>query len=56
MKSQSSKTILKVENGAINLVMDEVGTCSIGLKTDKDCDFKYISKELHDLLIKELSD
>lgn len=55
MKSQSGTTILKIKGGAINLIMDEMGVCSIGLKTDMDCEFKYISKELHDLLIKELS-
>lgn len=56
LNEQISTQILKVNNGVVRLCEDKV-TCSysIGLRTDKDMQFKYISKELHDLLVKELA-
>jgi hypothetical protein len=55
LKGQVSTQILKVNNGVVRLCEDKVScSYSIGLRTDKDMQFKYISKELHDLLVKEL--
>lgn len=56
LKGQISTTILKVDDGVVRLCNDTVtGSYSIGVRTDVDFEWKYISKELHDLLIQELS-
>jgi hypothetical protein len=57
LPGQSSTTILQVSNGVVRLCDDKV-TCSysIGIRTDKDFEWKNISKELHDLLVLELSE
>lgn len=57
LQGQRRTTILKVDNGIVRLCNDTVTeSYSIGLRTDKDMEFKFISKELHDLLMKELID
>lgn len=50
--------VLKVgEFAKVNLAEDTLdNTYSIGLTTSKGIEFKMISKELHDLLVKELKD
>lgn len=57
MFGQKETRILTTENGIVRLCEDTV-TCSysIGLRTDKGVEWKYISKELHDLLVKELKE
>jgi len=56
LKGQNGTTILQVENGVVRLCHDMV-TCSytIGIRTDKDFQWKDISKELYELMVKELS-
>jgi hypothetical protein len=56
LKEQIPTELLRVENGVVRLCNDTL-TCSysIGISTDKDFQYKYISKELHDLLVSELS-
>lgn len=50
-------TILRTQNGVVRVVEDTwTGTYSIGLRTDAGVEWKYISQELHDLLIKELKE
>lgn len=49
--------VLKVKDGVVRLAEDTItNSYSIGLRTNKDMEWKYISKELHDLLVKELSE
>lgn len=56
LNGQANTKILKVENGIVRLCEDLLTeSYSIGLRTDKGMEWKYISKELHDLLVKELS-
>ena len=56
LAGQKGTEILKVSDGVVRLCYDTVtNSCSIGLRTTKDVEWKYISKELHDLLVKELS-
>lgn len=57
LKGQKRTELLRVSDGVVRLCEDTV-TCSysIGLRTENDMEFKYISKELHDLLVKELSE
>ncbi|WP_291566772.1 MULTISPECIES: hypothetical protein [unclassified Clostridium] len=57
LSGQKNTTILKVNNGVVRLCNDTVTkSYSMGLRTDKDMEFNFISKELYDLLIKELVD
>ena len=47
--------ILKTNEGIVKLCKDSVmGSYSIGLRTKNDMEWKFISKELHDLLVSEL--
>jgi glucose/arabinose dehydrogenase len=56
MNGQIGNEILRVENGIVRLCNDSVtDTYSIGLRTTRGVEWKFISKELHDLLVKELS-
>jgi hypothetical protein len=56
-KEQVATTLLSTQNGVVRLCNDTL-TCSytLGITTDKGYQFKYVSKELHDLLVKELSE
>jgi len=56
INGQIGTVILQAENGIVRLCHDTV-TCSytIGIRTDKDFQWKDISKELYGLLVKELS-
>ncbi|NFC29198.1 hypothetical protein EXM98_19165 [Clostridium botulinum] len=57
LNGQKNTTILKVNNGSVRLCDDTVTeSYSIALRTNKDMEFKFISKELYNLLIKELID
>jgi hypothetical protein len=57
LTGQIGTKILKVENGVVRLLNDTVtNSYSIGLRIDKDFEWKHISKELHDLMVKELSE
>jgi hypothetical protein len=54
---QKNITILKTSDAIVRVLEDAItGSYSIGLRTDKDFEWKYISKELHDLLVAELSE
>lgn len=56
LPGQRGTEILRVSDGVVRLCYDSLtDSCSIGLRTTKDVEWKYISKELHDLLVKELS-
>lgn len=57
MWGMSSTTVLKTDGeGVVRLAEDTItGTYSIGLRTDSKMEWKPISKELHDLLVKELA-
>ncbi len=56
LPGQIGTEILRVSDGVVRLCYDTVtDSCSIGLRTTKDVEWKYISKELHDLLVKELT-
>ena len=57
LKEQIATELLRVENGVVRLCNDTL-TCSytIGISTDKNFQYKYISKELYDLLVNELSE
>lgn len=49
--------VLKVTNGIVRVVYDPVtDSCSIGLRTNETLEWKHISKDLHDMLVKELAD
>jgi len=56
LKGQIGTVILQAENGMVRLCNDTV-TCSytIGIRTNKDFQWKDISEELYGLLVKELS-
>jgi len=56
LKGQTGTFILQAENGMVRLCHDTV-TCSytIGIRTEKDFQWKDISKELYELMVKELS-
>ena len=55
VKNMYQKRILENRNGVVRVSKDlETGTYSIGIQTRIDTAFKFISKELHDLLLKEL--
>lgn len=57
LDGQVSNKILLVENSIVRLCEDQVtDSYSIGLRTDKGVQWKYISKKLHDLLIEELKE
>lgn len=59
MLSGMNKTLVLEVKGqaAVNLAEDTTdNTYSIGVATPKGIEFKMISKELHDLLVKELAD
>jgi hypothetical protein len=57
LPGQKGTEILRVADGVVRLCYDtETDSCSIGLRTTKDVEWKYISKELHDLLVKELAE
>jgi hypothetical protein len=48
--------LLKTHEGVVRVLKDTVTeSYSIGITTDTDFEWKYISKELYDLLVKELS-
>ena len=56
MYGMKGTELLRTEDGIVRVVEDKItGTFSIGLRTQKGMEWKYISKELHDLLAKELS-
>lgn len=56
LKGQVGTEILKVSNGMVRVLSDSVThSYSIGIRTNEDMEWKYISKELHDLLVEELS-
>ncbi|SDX87960.1 hypothetical protein [Tepidimicrobium xylanilyticum] len=55
LPGQIGKEILTVSDGVVRLCYDTVtNSCSIGLRTTKDVEWKYISKELYYLLVQEL--
>jgi len=55
LKGQTGTFILQAEDGVVRLCHDAV-TCSytIGIRTNKDFQWKDISEELYELMIKEL--
>ena len=57
LNGQVATELLKISDGVVRLCEDKL-TCSysIGITTKDDFQWKYISKELHDLLVKELKD
>lgn len=56
-KGMERKVLLKGKNSVLSLVEDsETNTYSIAISDGYKPNFKFISKELHDLLIKELED
>lgn len=55
LNKQINTELLKTGNGVVRLCNDELTeSYSIGLRTNGSVEWKFISKELHDLLIKEL--
>ena len=57
LDGQISTTILQAKSGIVRLCHDKVCcSYSIGIRTDKDFEWKYISEELYSLLVKELKD
>ena len=57
LKGQVRTNILKIPNGTVNLCEDKpTDSYSIGLTTNEGFEWKFISKELHDLLVEELSE
>lgn len=56
-KGMERKILLKGKNSALSLVKDnESNSYSIAISDGYKPNFKFISKGLHDLLIKELED
>lgn len=56
MYGMKGTELLRTEDGIVKVAEDEItGTFSIGLRTPKGMEWKSISKTLHDLLVKELS-
>jgi hypothetical protein len=57
LNGQKGTELLRVKDGIVRLCHDTVtNSYSIGLRTTRDMEWKYISKDLHDLLVKELSE
>lgn len=57
LKGQIGTEILKTKDGMVRLCNDTLtGSYSIGVRTASDFEWKNISKELHDLMVKELSE
>lgn len=57
LRGQIRTEILRTKDGIVRLCEDTVtDSYSIGLRTREGMCWKYISKELHDLLIEELSE
>lgn len=57
LNGQTNTELLRTENGIVRLCNDSMTeSYSIGLRTSKGLEWKYISKELHELLVKELSE
>lgn len=57
LPGQVKNEILRVADGVVRLCYDnKTDSYSIGLRTSKHVEWKYISKELHDLLVKELAE
>lgn len=56
INGQVGTTILQTENGVVRLLHDKI-TCShsIGIRTVGDFEWKDISEELYNLLVKELA-
>ena len=55
LKGQSEVILLECSNGMIILCKDSVtNSYSIGVKTDIDFEFKFISKKLYELMEEEL--
>ena len=56
LPGQKSTEILKTKKSVVRLCEDNVtGSYSIGINTPDGVQWKYASKELHDLMVKELS-
>lgn len=56
LNGQTSTRLLTVSNGSVSLCDDRITkSYSIGIGTDEGVQVKFISKELHDLLVKELA-
>lgn len=56
-KGQIGTEVLRTPEGIVRVLKDTVtGTYSIGLVTNEDYVWKYISEELYELLVKELSE
>lgn len=56
LPGQRGTEILRVSDGVVRLCYDTVtDSYSIGLRTTKDVEWKYISKDLYDLLVTELT-
>lgn len=57
LRGQKRTEILRTKDGTVRLCEDTMtDSYSIGLRTRDGMHWKYISKELHDLLIDELSE
>jgi len=56
LPGQRSTEILRTKNSIVRLCEDNVtDSYSIGIKTPDGVQWKYISKDLHNLLVNELS-
>ncbi|MBT2759970.1 hypothetical protein [Paenibacillus sp. ISL-20] len=57
LRGQKNTEILRTKDGIVRLCEDTVtDSYSIGLRTREGLHWKHISKELHDLLVEELSE
>lgn len=57
LEGMKMTALLRTSDGVVRLCEDRIdGSCSIGLRTSDNMEYKFISKELHDLLVKEIGE